>query len=382
MVPSLARSFARCLTLSALLTPALGLAANSIEERLAALEQQLATLARENQTLRDQLAKPAAPSVTIGGKETKLVLGGFAQIHAETGDAPDSRYAGIHDRFTLRRARLNLRGNFGREWAFKIESDFGANTVGASSGLRAQLTDAYVDWTPHAAAQIRLGQFKTPFGWEQLMPDTQNPFAERPLANDRLTVGRQIGLGLSGSIAGGRVDYSVGAFNGNGVNTSNNDNNDFMTAGRLAAKAWTGTAHGHKGAWSVGANAFTTRDTGTFTGTRQGFGLDTQFTLGPAALRAEWLRNTFDPVTGASSAADGWHLTALYDVHPDWQLTARYETYDANTATTGNEDDTWVFGCNYRINGSDLFLTLNYFAGDAKFGGHDDRLIGRFQIVF
>jgi phosphate-selective porin OprO/OprP len=357
--------------------------AGSLEDRVAALEQQLATLSAENKALRERNdAKPGALPVTIAGKETKLALGGFVQLHAESGDAPDSRYAGVQDRLLVRRARLNIKGSFGQAWGFKLESDFGANTLGTTAAYRAQLTDVYVDWTPHAAAQLRFGQFKTPFGWEQLMPDTQNPFAERPLANDRLTVSRQIGAGLSGTVADGRLDYSVGAFNGNGVNNANNDNSSFMTVARVSAKAWTGKLGEHSAAWSIGTNAFTTRDTGTFTGRREGLGLDTQFNAGPAILRAEWLHNTSDPVTGATVKADGWHFTTLYDLTKAWQLAVRYETFDPNTAIAANETDTLVFGFNHRIKGNDLVLTLNYFAGDARIGDDDDRVIARFQVVF
>ncbi|WP_083270045.1 porin [Lacunisphaera limnophila] len=358
-------------------------AAPTVEERLAALEDKLAALSAENSSLREKLAaKPGALPVTIAGKETKLALGGFLHLNAESGDAPDSRYAGIHERFLVRRARLNLKGSFGSDWSFKLESDFGANTTGTTSAYRAQLTDVYVDWTPNPAAQVRVGQFKTPFGWEQLMPDTQNPFAERPLANDRLTLSRQIGAALSGTLAGGRADYSVGAFNGNGVNNAGNDNNAFLTVARVSAKAWTGKIHEQAATWSVGANAFTTRDTGTFTGRREGFGLDTQFNAGPAILRAEWLTSTSDPAAAAATEADGWYLTALYDLTKTWQFAARYETYDANTATARNETDTLVLGVNHRIRGNDLVLTLNYLAGNADLGGNDDRLIARLQVVF
>jgi phosphate-selective porin OprO/OprP len=274
-----------CLTLLA--SPIVVLGATTLEDRVAALEQQLASLSAENKALREkQEAKPGALPVTIAGKESKLALGGFVQLHAESGDAPDSRYTGINDRVLVRRARLNVKGSFGQDWGFKLESDFGANTLGATTGYRAQLTDVYVDWTPHAAAQLRFGQFKTPFGWEQLMSDTQNPFVERPLANDRLTVSRQIGAGLSGSLAGGRADYSVGVFNGNGVNNSNNDNNQFMTVARVAAKVWTGRVQGQAAAWSAGANAFTTRDTGTFTGRREGLGHDPPRRVAPQHLRS------------------------------------------------------------------------------------------------
>lgn len=369
--------------LTLLAAPALSRAASSLEERVAALEEKLASLSAENSALREKLnAKPGPTPVTTAGKATKIALGGFFHLHAEHGDAPDSRYAGIHNRVLIRRARLNIKGSFGNDWGFKIESDFGANTVGASSGYRAQLTDGYVDWTPHATAQLRLGQFKTPFGWEQLMPDTQNPFVERPLASDRLTLSRQIGVSLSGAFADGRADYSVGVFNGNGVNTSNNDNSAFLSVARVSAKAWTGTVQEKPAVWSVGANAFTTHNTGSFTGRKEGFGLDTQLKAGPAIVRAEWLRNTSDPATGATVEADGWHFTALYDLTKAWQLAARFETFDANTATANNETDTLVFGFNHRIKGNDIVLALNYLAGEAQIGGDDDRVIARLQVVF
>ena len=91
---------------------------------------------------------------------------------------------------------------------------------------------------------------------------------------------------------------------------------------------------------------------------------------------------TRKPPNGATIRADGWHFTTLYDLSKAWQLAVRYETFDANTATEGNETDTLVFGFNHRIKGNDLVLTLNYFAGDARIGDDDDRVIARFQVVF
>lgn len=367
---------------SLLVSPGAPAQATSLEDRVAALEKQLSILAAENKALKEKQAKSAVTPVAAAGKEDKLILGGFIHAQAEVGDAPDARYAGAQDRFLVRRARVNLRGSFGKDWSFKLESDFGANTLGSSSNYRAQLTDAHLDWTPHPAAQVRLGQFKTPFGWEQLLSDTQNPFVERSLPNDRLTAGRQIGLGLSGSVLDKRLEYSVGAFNGNGVNNSNNDNSNFFTAGRVAFKAWSGKLGGKDASWTIATNAFTTRDTGTFTGDRDGLGFDTQFAAGPVTLRAEWLQNKNSPKTGAATKADGWYVAALCDLSAKWQLAARYETYDANTALPNTESDNLVLGLNHRFVGNDIVLGLNYVAGDADLGGNDDRLLARLQLVF
>jgi len=360
--------------------PALVRAEVALEERVAALEKQLAALAAENAALREAAkpAKDAAVAVVAGGKESKLIVGGLIQLHAETGDAPDSRFAGINDRFLVRRARLNLRGSFGRDFGFKLESDFGAGTLGASTAYRAQLTDAYVEWTAHSATQLRLGQFKTPFGWEQLMADPANPFVERSLPNDRLTVGRQIGAMLFGHTADRRLDYSAGLFNGNGVNNSNNDSDDFMLAARVGALAWQGEIQGRPARWNIGVNAFA--DDGATR--RTGFGVDTQVELAALTLRAEWLANTLDPATGADTDSDGWSLAALWNFNDAWQLAARYETYDPNTAIGGNHTDTLTLGLNWFIRRQDVALSLDYVAGDARLGGNDDRVLGRLQVIF
>lgn len=352
----------------------------SLEERVAALELQLNKLAAENTALREA-AKPAKDApvlVQAGGKESKLVLGGFLHLHAESGNAPDSRFSGINDRFLVRRARVNLRGSFGKDFGFKVESDFGANSLSATTGYRAQLTDLYFEWTAHPEAQLRLGQFKTPFGWEQIMSDTANPFVERSLPSDRLTVSRQIGVMLFGSAAEKRVEYSAGLFNGNGVNNSNNDTDDLMAAARLGVIAWQGKFHDKPAQWSVGVNAFGDEAPAR----RTGVGLDTQLQLHPVTLRAEWLANTLDPVSGADVDSDGWSVSALWSLNDHWQLAARYETYDANTATSGNENDTVTLGLNWFIRRNDIAISVNYLAGDAQFGGQDDRLIGRLQLQF
>lgn len=363
--------------------PAFAAAPASLEERVAALEQQLSRLAAENRELKQMLGTPPATrAIAAAGRAEQLALGGFVHVHGEAGDTPDSRFTGANDRVFLRRARVNLRGQLRPDWSFRLESDFGANSLAPTAGYRAQLTDAFVEWNAHPGAQLRFGQFKTPFGWEQILSDTRNPFVERSLPNDRLTTGRQIGVGLSGAALDQRLEYSAGVFNGNGVNNSNNDNDDFLSAGRVALRGWSGHVGGQAASWTVATNAFTSRDSGAFTGDRQGLGLDTQFTAGPATLRAEWLRNKNTPRTGPAVTADGWYVAALLDLGPAWQLAARYETFDPNTRTAGNETDLLVLGLNHRLVGNDVVLGVNYVAGGAQPGGSDDRLLTRLQLVF
>ena len=97
----------------ALLLPGLAAATPpTVEERLKALEDQVRTLATENTQLKKQLGwKDAIASVTPqpGGKETKLVVGGFLQAQAEFGRAADPRWNGVKDRFFFRSDHPDLR---------------------------------------------------------------------------------------------------------------------------------------------------------------------------------------------------------------------------------------------------------------------------------
>lgn len=72
------------------------------------------------------------------GPELKLVLGGFVQVNIEGGDAfafnGNFGQTAINDRFRLRRARINLTGDYAEQFDFKMEGDFGQNDVLQATG--------------------------------------------------------------------------------------------------------------------------------------------------------------------------------------------------------------------------------------------------------
>src|SRR5438445_6550024 len=182
--------------------------------------------------------------VVPGGPEIKLVLGGFIQANFEDGDvsAFEGRFGlnALKDRFRLRRARINLMGDFAENFDFKIEGEF-ENSDGISSGRTAfSATDIFINWHQFPEAQIKVGQWKAPFGLEQITSDTKLFIIERSLPTGALTPERQIGAQIWGkpftNIWPEQKDlltYYAGIFNGNGRNTTNNDNNNFMYVGRL-----------------------------------------------------------------------------------------------------------------------------------------------------
>src|SRR5438093_1785573 len=178
------------------------------------------------------------------GPELKLVLGGFIQMNFEDGDvsAFEGRFGqtALKDRFRLRRARINLTGDFAEQFDFKLEGDFEQSDGLNSSRTAFEGTDIFVNWHQFPWAQVKMGQWKAPFGLEQITPDTTLYTIERTLPTGAITPERQIGIQLWGkpfaTILSDQADlltYYAGIFNGNGRNITNNDNNNFMYVGRL-----------------------------------------------------------------------------------------------------------------------------------------------------
>src|SRR5881398_1903949 len=167
------------------------------------------------------------------GPELKLVLGGFVQVNFEDGDvsAFEGRFGqtAIDDRFRLRRARIGLTGDFAENFDFKMEGDF-ENSDGTSPSNRTDFsgTDIWLNWHQFPGAQIKVGQYKAPFGLEQLTPDTSLFIIERSLPTGAITPERQIGVELWGKAFTNvwpeqkdLLTYYAGIFNGNGRNINN-----------------------------------------------------------------------------------------------------------------------------------------------------------------
>src|SRR5213592_3183074 len=206
------------------------------------------------------------------GPELKLVLGGFIQTNFEDGDvsAFEGRFGqtALKDRFRLRRARIAMTGDFAEQFDFKMEGDF-ENSDGTSPSNRTDFsgTDIWLNWHQFPAAQIKVGQYKAPFGLEQLTPDTTLFIIERSLPTGAITPERQIGIELWGKPFTNLwpeqkdlLTYYAGIFNGNGRNINNNDNNNFMYVGRLELMPFKGKIFGQASSLKLGGDVLNSRD--------------------------------------------------------------------------------------------------------------------------
>jgi phosphate-selective porin len=379
-----------------------------------------------------------------GASEIKLVLGGFIQMQYEGGDvfAFEGRFgsAAIDDRFRLRRARINLTGEFAEHFDFKMEGEFEQGDVTltvrdamgrtlASNSTRTEFgaTDIWINWHQFPEFQIKAGQYKAPFGLDQLTPDTKLFLTERSQVTSALTPERQVGVEVWGQPLThlfpeqkDLVTYGLGMFNGNGRNNSVNDNAEYMYAGRIEVQALKAKIFNEDASVKFGANALHSRDASgtilspagtlrvnsdgslsTFTAPsaaeREGYGLDATFHWGRFDLIGEYLSESFEgrTVNGVAPAfndfrAEGYYVQGSYFIIPKkLQVVTKYEHFNPGQIIDDNLDSI-IGGVNYYLHGDDVKLMANYIHTWSNFrdtrpalGPSDfDEVILRLQIIF
>src|SRR5436189_324756 len=365
------------------------------------------------------------------GPELKLVLGGFVQMNFEDGDvsAFEGRFGqtALKDRFRLRRARINLTGDFAEQFDFKVEGDF-ENSDGINSNRTAfSGTDIFVNWHQFAEANIKAGQWKAPYGLEQLTPDPSLIIIERSLPTGAITPDRQIGAQLWGkpftNIWPDEKDlltYYAGIFNGNGRNVTVNDNNNFMYVGRLESTLFKSKVWGQESSLKLDADVLNSRDdAGTNISQslnllvnddgslspfvlpgadeRTAWSVDAWFKLGPFDLIGEYLQEKVNgrtvnglPPGFASFTTDGFYVTGGYFVIPK-KLQAVVQWQYLNPGQKGDDGLYSILGgLNYYIHGDDLKVMVNYIhtwsdfrQANPEFGQDQfDQVLGRVQVMF
>jgi phosphate-selective porin len=438
---------------------------NSESERLQKLERAVeelqkrnAELEREVSSLKKQSTSAGAPGktkteVTYDGKtyvekpiaqeqkapvyvqqrgpEFKLVLGGYVQTNFEDGDVlafqGNFGQTAIKDRFRLRRARVNLTGDFAEQFDFKVEGDFGQSDGLSSNRTGFSATDIFVNWHQFPEAQIKIGQWKAPFGLEQTTPDTALLMIERTLPTGAITPERQVGVQLWGkpfaTIWPDQKDlltYYAGIFNGNGRNFSVNDNNNFMYVGRLESMLFKEKLWGQDSFLQLGADVLNSRDDkGTnisnsgnllvnsdgslspFTlpgaAERTAWSVDAWFKLGRFDLIGEYFEEYVNgrtvngvPPHFANFTTDGYYVTGAYFLVPN-KLQLAIQWQDLNPGQKGNDGLYSIgAGLNYYIRADNLKLMVNYIhtwsdfrQANPNFGKDEfDQVIARIQVMF
>ncbi len=343
-----------------------------VQRRLAALALVAAGFSLASTAAENEQAEPVKTDVSKGGVawtwgDNSIRLVGFAQfrLHLNDQEEFDSDPAGsdgfgVADgtsaAFQIPRIRLGFRGSLWRPW-LKYAISYELSQTGGDRD--AKFKDAYVDFGAVPLATVRFGQFKVPFGFQELLPDEAQLFAERAITN-LFAPGREQGAVLMGSTAGKHFGYAVGAFNGSGESKNQDD------AGLLYATQvyWDplGEYKMTEGSLDVTDRSMLHLALGYRTG-EPGRGYNTQgvfedpnnqdalnLAVGWKSRRftveTEYYTQTTEvhnpPPAAADVDSDGWHVQASYTAIPQkLELGARYAEVDGDTnAPTGKATET------------------------------------------
>jgi hypothetical protein len=207
-----------------------------------------------------------------------------------------------------------------------------------------------------------------------------------------------MGVQVGGDLFEKRLSYAVGTFNGNGANNNFNDDDRFLTVGRISGVPWQGKVLGKRGSWGIGGGFYQSDDSnvspgsefgfdsGIFAGKRHGYGFDSQLQWGPVELWAEVLHTTWEPDSGRplrEIESAGWYTQGAVFVIPDkLQLVLKLESFDPRREIAGDTTETETAGLSWFLKGHDLKLGVNYLHVRID-GQHDqDKVLTRFQVIF
>ncbi len=268
-----------------------------------------------------------------------------------------------YDTFSIGSSFLSLKGEAADDWNYGIGID--PNSLSNNSHLR----DMWIQYTdlPYGI-KIKAGQFKVPFSEEHLTPTTKLDTIQKAEVVASLCSFRDIGVQISGDTLDKKVNYALGVFNGNNINTTdNNDQKDII--GRVVVSPFKGDG-GSLDGLSFGVSAQGGRQPNStsggiaYAGDRTRVGGLIKY-VGKAAdknfkLQSEYIYQSRDQQdTGACYKSQGWYVLTTYDLTDKWQPVYKYEVYDPDEKATGDKRKTNTLGINYFFN-KHTKLQLNY----------------------
>lgn len=140
------------------------------------------------------------------------------------------QYSPDFNSFDVRRVRLDLKGNIGKMFDYRFQVEFASSP---------KILDAYAGMTVKPWFKVRAGSFKTPFTIESPLSPKTLEFIDNAMAINKLVGyrdisgiaanGRDVGIMIFGGLFNKKgydiLSYSIGIFNGAGINVSDNNKN-------------------------------------------------------------------------------------------------------------------------------------------------------------
>lgn len=149
----------------------------------------------------------------------------FTAVDPDTGDSGQS--------FNVNRYRVRVEGRLFKHWEYRFETDLATGSESEGQVDSELLHDAFFVYKRKSLAQAWLGQGKVGFSRQELIYSDKLQFVERSIATQRFAHGRDVGVALLGENQDETYQYSVGVYNGNGINRDVNENQDHLVVFRL-----------------------------------------------------------------------------------------------------------------------------------------------------
>jgi len=322
------------------------------------------------------------------------------------------------DGHRLRRARLGVSGSVDDNWSYQSEIDFAENGVG--------FRDVYLRYTGMDSGDLTIGQFKVPFGMDELTSSNHITFIERSLPTS-FAQSRRVGVGYStGDDNWGFSSMLFGQGVGsNGTRVDTEGDEGFGVGARFyGTPVRTDSTILHLGAALTTEDTFsdvdeTARfrarpesrvsgirlvDTGNIDNVDRinRLGLEAGFQAGPVTLQGEYISVNTDRQSGLDSYDfDGYYAQASYVIGGgqkayrggafrsppvgSWELALRLSSIDLNDGDIqGGKEDNVTLGVNWYAARNVRFM-WNYISVDAEVGGVSDKpniFLFRTQVSF
>ena len=209
----------------------------------------------------------------------------------------------------LNRVRFAIDGTLPSRFSYRMLTELEA-AAGARNPATVSLREAVVRWSP-APFTFTAGQFKAPFTREYLIPVADLELADLAVVIDSLAPKYDIGV-MAEYAWGPTATLSLGAFNGEGANTTANRESNVLVVGRAAVRPLPQLALG----------ASLARDAAD----SLRWGVDASAQHRGAVVRAEYVTRHRD---GRPRSKDdfGWYVFESYRVVPRLQVMARQEDF-------------------------------------------------------
>ncbi|WP_291530066.1 porin [Bacteroides sp. UBA939] len=266
------------------------------------------------------------------------------------------RYRLDEDRstFDIRRARLDVKGDISKMFDYRVQVEFASGPRLLDAQIRAKIKPYF---------NVQIGQFKVPFSLENPYSPTGLECIDNAMAITKLVGysdvsgisanGRDIGVMIYGEVFKKEgysiIDYSIGVFNGAGINTTdNNKSKDVIARVNVnPIKTVTLSASGYLGeAYLNDSTRHATRD-------RLGFGI--RYDDKKWMFRSEYLYGMTH-----KTESMGAYAVLAYTFFKKLQPVIRFDYFqeDIYKASTGEID--YMAGVNYWFIPQKVGLQLNF----------------------